>query len=297
MRNYTYSIIIPHYQSVKLLERLLLSIPERNDIQIIVIDDNSRKDIQQQLLELKHLNLNVYFQHKNYGAGSARNVGLRKAEGKWILFADSDDFYNDGAFDILDRYTTSNLDYLCFCVNSIDNKTGLSGKRKITSDNSVRKFLKRKNNRSLNCFKFRNFACWNKLYSSAFIKKYNIKFEESIVNNDVYFSFQIALFAKKMEVIPNELYCCTYEPTSVTYKKRSIEREFLFYVMAKKRNGFYHHIKLGYPFVRYDWVYLLYMIKKRGLIGAYSFYKYSWMNREQLQKAKVQYLNLFSTNR
>lgn len=292
--NYTYSIIIPHYQSIKLLKRLLCSIPERFDIQVLVVDDNSSQDVQQQLLSLKHLNLTICLQPENYGAGSARNIGLKKAEGKWILFADADDFFNDNAFEILDKYTSSDLDYLCFCVNSMDNKTKQLGKRNITSDNSVRLFLKKKTQKSLNYFKFRNFACWNKLYSAAFLKQNNIQCEESIVNNDVYFSFQVALFSKKFEVIPDELYCCTYEPTSITYKKRNIEREFLFYIMAKKRNGFYHYLGLGYPFIRYDWLYLLYMIKKRGIIGAYNFYIYSWKHREELKKASQQYLHLFS---
>lgn len=291
--NYTYSVIIPHYQSIKLLKRLLLSIPERHDIQVLVIDDNSSQDIQQQLLSLKHLNLTIYLQQENHGAGNARNLGLKRAEGKWVLFADADDFFNDNAFEILDKYINSDLDYLCFCVNSMDNKTKLFGKRNITSDNSVRRYLKRKTQKSLNYFKFRNYACWNKLYSMIFLKENNILFEESAVNNDVYFSFQVALLSKKYDIIPNELYCCTYIPTSITFKKRSIEREFLFYTMAKKRNGFYHYLRLGYPFVRYDWLYLLYIIKKRGIKDAYHFYIYSWKHRDELKKASKQYLHLF----
>lgn len=76
--NYTYSIIIPHYQSIKLLKRLLCSIPERFDIQVLVVDDNSSQDVQQQLFSLKHLNLTICLQPENYGAGSARNIGLKK---------------------------------------------------------------------------------------------------------------------------------------------------------------------------------------------------------------------------
>ena len=37
------TIIIPHYNTPEMLETLLESIPERNEIQIIVVDDNSTK--------------------------------------------------------------------------------------------------------------------------------------------------------------------------------------------------------------------------------------------------------------
>jgi glycosyltransferase involved in cell wall biosynthesis len=39
-----YSFIIPHHNSPKLLERCLNSIPQRDDIEIIVVDDNSDKE-------------------------------------------------------------------------------------------------------------------------------------------------------------------------------------------------------------------------------------------------------------
>lgn len=41
MSQFNYTIIIPHYNIPSLLERCISSIPQRNDIQIIVIDDCS----------------------------------------------------------------------------------------------------------------------------------------------------------------------------------------------------------------------------------------------------------------
>ena len=41
LTNINYSIIIPHKNSAGLLQRCLDSIPQRDDIQIIIIDDNS----------------------------------------------------------------------------------------------------------------------------------------------------------------------------------------------------------------------------------------------------------------
>ena len=50
MSNIKYSIIIPHYNTPELLLRCVTSIPERNDIQIIVVDDNSPDAIDYQNL-------------------------------------------------------------------------------------------------------------------------------------------------------------------------------------------------------------------------------------------------------
>ncbi len=42
---FDYSIIIPHYNIPKLLLRCVKSIPERDDVQIIVVDDCSPENV------------------------------------------------------------------------------------------------------------------------------------------------------------------------------------------------------------------------------------------------------------
>ena len=43
--NYIYSIIIPHKNSPELLSRCLDSIPNRDDLQVVIVDDNSDENI------------------------------------------------------------------------------------------------------------------------------------------------------------------------------------------------------------------------------------------------------------
>ena len=92
MSTINYSFIIPHKNSVKLLNRCLDSIPQREDIEIIVVDDNSdEKPIVKRTVEV------VYLTYKeSNGAGKARNIGITKAKGRWLLFADCDDYYVNG---------------------------------------------------------------------------------------------------------------------------------------------------------------------------------------------------------
>ena len=60
----TLSIIIPHYNTPKLLDKMLSSIPKRDDVQVIVVDDNSEVGVQELLaLKSKYDNIELYTSH------------------------------------------------------------------------------------------------------------------------------------------------------------------------------------------------------------------------------------------
>ena len=93
-----YSIIIPHKNIPKLLQRCLNSIPQRDDLEIIVVDDNSDPSIVDfgQFPGAGRSDVSFFFDKSGKGAGRARNIGLQHAQGKWLLFADADDFFKGG---------------------------------------------------------------------------------------------------------------------------------------------------------------------------------------------------------
>src|SRR5690625_3962554 len=103
------TIIVPHYNSTDSLKKLLATIPKRNNIEIIVVDDKSKKKERNLYDELK---ASQEFSHvmfllnltKIKGAGVCRNIGLRCAKGEWVLFADSDDFFVEGFYQIIKKY-------------------------------------------------------------------------------------------------------------------------------------------------------------------------------------------------
>lgn len=82
-----YTIIIPHHNTPDLLNKCIKSIPDRKDIQIIVIDDNSDPNIVNS--ETFHIsernNVEIIFNKIGKGAGHARNIGLDRAKGKWLF--------------------------------------------------------------------------------------------------------------------------------------------------------------------------------------------------------------------
>src|SRR5690606_20485542 len=128
---YNYSIIIPHKNIPKLLERCLWSIPRRKDLQIIVVDDNSDPLIVDfdNFPGLNDPAVEVYFTKEGKGAGYARNVGLSKAEGRMLLFADADDFFNYCIHDILEEYKDCDTDIVYFKSNSVHSEYFTSADR------------------------------------------------------------------------------------------------------------------------------------------------------------------------
>src|SRR5690554_3662855 len=123
------SIIIPHFNSPRLLEKLIASIPVREDIQIIVIDDNSTvdKEIYQRLVKNTSASHHVLFLKNNSGkkgAGACRNIGLKWSTGHWVLFADADDYFVEGFYQKIKRFFNSEYDVIFFMPTSMELDTG-----------------------------------------------------------------------------------------------------------------------------------------------------------------------------
>src|SRR5690554_4522298 len=113
-----YSLIVPHYNDAFRLGRLLKSLPQRDDFQVIVVDDCSPD--QEGLGAVKQQFGQVFFLSapSNQGAGSARNIGLRHAKGQFILFADADDEFLPNAFNVLDQELKSDIDIAFFLAEA-----------------------------------------------------------------------------------------------------------------------------------------------------------------------------------
>lgn len=212
-----YSIIIPHYNIPELLLRCISSIPERDDIQVIVVDDNS-PDAENRMKEYPGIfrrNVNVYFTKEGRGAGYARNEGLKHAEGKWVLFADSDDFFVDNFLEIIEEYYTSNADIVYFNIRSVmsdditqpahrnDAKTELFNEYHLTKNSSP--------------FRYDYPEPWSKLIKLNLIKENNIKFDETKVSNDYYFSVVSGCLAHNILVDNRPLYIVTLRENSLSY--------------------------------------------------------------------------------
>lgn len=92
--NLLFSIIIPVYNCENYIERCLLSVTQQevSGVEILVIDDGSTDRTKDIILDLQKKDTRIkYFFQKNGGVSSARNLGLEKASGEYIMFLDGDD--------------------------------------------------------------------------------------------------------------------------------------------------------------------------------------------------------------
>lgn len=90
------SIIIPCYNvDFKLIHRCLASIESQtfSDYEVIVVDDGSTSGYSEVFHEIEneYRNLSVFYQ-ENKGVSAARNFGLGKSQGDFIVFVDADDY-------------------------------------------------------------------------------------------------------------------------------------------------------------------------------------------------------------
>lgn len=200
---FKYTVVIPHFNSAGKLARLVASIPKREDIEVVVVDDLSDSCEIEKVRGHAALmdRARVLFPERKLTAGGARNVGLAEAKGTWILFADADDFFEPGAFDVLDSEIAAAavaFDVLYFKVQGF-REDGLG-----RSDRGMRV------NRILENFgrfsRFDHVVPWGKLVRHQLIKDHGINFEEVRYSNDLMYSARLALASDAVVVIDSVLY-------------------------------------------------------------------------------------------
>lgn len=230
---YKYSVIIPHKNSPKLLQRCLDSIPKREDIQIIVIDDNSDTDkVDFDRFPGKDCNnIEIIFTKEGKGAGYARNVGLDASEGQWIIFSDADDFFYENAFNKLDSFVNSNLDIIFFYCNS------RYGETNELAPDRVRGLLESIKSHNFDYLRYKTDVPWGKMIQKKIIDKYQLRFEETPVANDVAFGIRVGHYSEKIGILEEPLYCATRNSDSL-YFKQTPERIFVRMNVAIRKNQF-----------------------------------------------------------
>ena len=216
MQNYHYSIIIPHRDIPELLERCLQSIPVREDVQVIVVDDCSTDGIQSRLREIedKYSNVQFVFSHEYGGAGKARNIGMEFATGSYLIFADADDFFSDSFSNILDRFDSYKEDIIYFRSNNVlseDPSVSLTNLNWIQSifDN----YFILGNESEIRCAIHNP---WAKFFRRDFINSLNLHFEERPYSNDIYFVVSAGCHAKSIKVENDYLYNYTSREGSLS---------------------------------------------------------------------------------
>lgn len=217
MGNYNYSIIIPTKNIPELLTRALNTIPQRDDIQVIVVDDNSdpEKVDFNNYPGTGRMSTIVVFNKDGLGAGHARNVGLLHATGKWVLFMDSDDLYTANAFNLLDEHLDDCDDIVYFGITSKNSDDMTPSDRHQYKMSMLSKIGKEKEQVDFFC-RFLYTEPWGKMINRNLIERNNILFDETLVANDFMFSLKTGYMAKSVSCDKRELYCLTVRRGSLS---------------------------------------------------------------------------------
>lgn len=235
----TYSIIIPHRNNPELLDRLLSTIPMREDIEIIVADDNSDMNKKPQVSR-KDVRVIEIGPRETKGAGHARNVAMAEAIGEWYVFADSDDFFVEGFINVLDIYKNSSNDVIYYNYLRADAKSGkIIGRRQIVQD-YISNYDGTED--SILLLKYKNHTPWSKMVRSSLVKEYKLHFEEVINGNDTLFSYFVGYFARNYEVVDKPIYVYTYNASGITYKKKTKNGHLCKLQNISKNNVWYDFI-------------------------------------------------------
>lgn len=210
---YDITIIIPVYNAEKYLETLLQSIIKQTKdfktMEIIMVDDSS-SDASMEIMkkyQQKYENFQIIHLDKNSEiAGKARNEGIKVARGKYIMFADADDFFCLNACEIM--YNEIESKKADFVIGNYINaeEDGTLWSKPIFNTEKYTNFKLSITDYTKSFFVL-NGAVWNKIFRKEFIEKNKIRFLEGVPAEDAYFVTSCFMESKNVYYIKDIIYC------------------------------------------------------------------------------------------
>ncbi|MGM0902873.1 MAG: glycosyltransferase family 2 protein [Bacillota bacterium] len=211
------SVILPLYNVELYLHEAFESLLNQTigfeNLEIIMVNDCSTDrtiDILNGYAE-KYSNVKVITLEKNSGApGTPRNVGIKEATGKYIIFLDPDDFIPVDAYEKL--YKVAEEWESDFVMGTMESFKDSDPKRKTWLHITFRDYLLKKSYYNVHIDEVPFFlqvktAVYLKLVKTSFVKKHNLGFIEGMKNGeDKYYDMQLFTLAEKFSYIPETIY-------------------------------------------------------------------------------------------
>ena len=208
------SIIVPVYKTEEYLSKCIDSILAQtfSDFECILVDDGSPDSCWKICDEYAVKDSRIIVIHqKNSGVAVARNIGLYKASGRWIMFVDSDDWIEPDLLDIAVSAAESHeadivqWNYIPFGQERYIQKYQpvQEGWLDVSKKNPLPWWMG---------------MCWSRLYSSELIHRQLLRFPENIrLCEDTLFSYSAIAYAKKTWCVEKKLYHYLYRDDSALH--------------------------------------------------------------------------------
>jgi glycosyltransferase involved in cell wall biosynthesis len=201
MKNSSFSVIVPTYNVQDYICKALDSIfaQDYDNFEVIVVDDASTDDTALKIEEYiacereccNNERIKFIKCETNRGLSTVREEGLKLAKNEWILFLDSDDWYNKGLFKELNKVIQNNPN-----INIIEFNFNY-----VYKDEKHKK--KAYNARGVSCIHKSNeedimivLAVWNKCFKRSFLEDINLPPIPRTVLDDAPFTTCVLLAAK-----------------------------------------------------------------------------------------------------
>lgn len=176
------SVIVPVYNTGKRLRRCVESLVNQTykEKEIIIVDDGSELETVELCAELvREYGIVTCYHQKNSGVSAARNLGIEKAKGVYLFFADADDYAETGMLQcMVDNVLKHNAELVIagyfYDIPHQDGSVGTIPQKAPTkvleSRKSIRENMVWLWDSSL------MYNVWNKLFCQRLIKEHEIRF-------------------------------------------------------------------------------------------------------------------------
>lgn len=219
------SIVVPIYKVERYLGQCVESILAQTlrGIEVILVDDGSPDACPAMCDEYAARDSRVRVIHQeNQGAGAARNAGLCAAQGRYVIFLDSDDVYHPQMLErVVARAEKYRADVVICLADALEEETG----RTRSMPNQLRRELLKGVDANAFCplqelpqqlFQFCAGWPWDKLYRRDFLLNTGLQYQSLRHTNDAYFVYMSLVNAAVVSVEPTVLvhHCLHAESTS-----------------------------------------------------------------------------------
>ena len=251
------TIVVPSYNSETVIGQCMDSILAQTfkDFEVIVVDDESTDNtvaIAQEYAEKDSRVKVVPKKHEN--AGISRNVGIDMAEGDYIVFWDSDDYFELNALELMYNKCIEDDADICLCdawhYNEMlqRDENGL----KIDPEYLPEKIPFSRKDIPDTIYNVTANVPWNKMFRLKFINDNKIRFQSLPKANDAYFNLMTMALADSITVVNEKLVHWRYNQemkSTTTDSKRSPMHVFeAFEAAYKDLNdlGVYEEIRMSF---------------------------------------------------
>ena len=198
------SVIMPAYNAEKTISRAIDSVLNQTyaNTELLIINDGSTDGTIDVVGQYKDSRITLINQ-PNKGPSNARNTGMEYVKGAYISFIDSDDWYDDYYVERLMASITATQSQLAVCGMIAHKKSNTSCSASF--DTTYDSFWENADFMSKFQSGIMNSPC-NKLYETNIIRKFNLKFRDLIILEDLDFNLRYIECIKKLCFIPHCLY-------------------------------------------------------------------------------------------